>query len=62
VVTILCDSAQRSQAKMFDRDFLKEKGLPEPTWFVDALPDDVKEAVAKAMMPDGTMADGTVVA
>ena len=32
LVTILCDSASRYQGKMFNREFLRSKGLPEPTW------------------------------
>ena len=32
IVTILCDSGTRYQSKMFNPDFLKEKGLPVPEW------------------------------
>jgi len=32
IVTILCDSGTRYQSKMFNPDFLKEKGLPAPDW------------------------------
>jgi cysteine synthase A len=32
IVTILCDSGTRYQSKMFNPDFLKEKGLPTPDW------------------------------
>ncbi|HYW75593.1 MAG TPA: cysteine synthase A [Gammaproteobacteria bacterium] len=32
VVTILCDSAQRYQRKLFNREFLASKNLPVPTW------------------------------
>ena len=32
IVTILCDGAAKYQSKMFNRDFLEEKGLPVPDW------------------------------
>lgn len=32
IVTILCDYGTRYQAKMFNPDFLREKGLPVPEW------------------------------
>lgn len=32
VVTILCDGGQRYQSKLFNPAFLKEKGLPFPSW------------------------------
>ncbi|KZL21799.1 Cysteine synthase [Pseudovibrio axinellae] len=32
IVTILCDYGTRYQAKMFNPDFLREKGLPVPQW------------------------------
>lgn len=32
VVTILCDYGSRYQSKLFNPAFLKEKGLPVPTW------------------------------
>jgi cysteine synthase len=32
VVTILCDYGTRYQSKLFNPDFLREKGLPEPDW------------------------------
>jgi cysteine synthase A len=48
LVTILCDSASRYQGKMFNRSFLKEKGLPEPEWLEPALPDDVAAALDRA--------------
>ena len=32
IVTILCDGAAKYQSKMFNRDFLEEKGLPAPDW------------------------------
>jgi cysteine synthase A len=44
LVTILCDSASRYQAKMFNRDFLREKGLPESQWFQTNLPHDIAAA------------------
>jgi cysteine synthase A len=56
IVTVLCDSATRYQGKMFNREFLKGKGLPEPEWFSDDVPADINEAAARAMCPDGTLA------
>ncbi|MEL6518791.1 MAG: pyridoxal-phosphate dependent enzyme, partial [Pseudomonadota bacterium] len=32
VVTILCDYGTRYQSKLFNPDFLREKGLPVPRW------------------------------
>lgn len=32
VVTILCDYGQRYQSKVYNPEFLKEKGLPVPSW------------------------------
>ncbi len=32
IVTILCDSGQRYQSKVWNANFLKEKGLPVPDW------------------------------
>jgi cysteine synthase A len=32
IVTLLCDGAQRYQSKMFNVPFLKESGLPVPSW------------------------------
>ena len=32
IVTVLCDSGQRYQSKLFNPAFLKEKGLPAPEW------------------------------
>ena len=32
IVTILCDYGNRYQSKLFNPQFLKEKGLPIPTW------------------------------
>jgi cysteine synthase A len=49
IVTILCDSADRYKAKMFDVDFLREKGLPVPDWLVGpALSEEVVSAVKRA--------------
>lgn len=33
IVTLLCDSAQRYQSKLFNVEFLKSKGLPTPPWY-----------------------------
>ncbi len=35
IVTLLCDGAQRYQSKMFNVPFLKEKGLPVPSWMAE---------------------------
>ena len=32
IVTVLCDYGTRYQSKLFNPDFLKEKGLPVPDW------------------------------
>ena len=32
IVTILCDSGQRYQSKVWNPAFLREKGLPVPDW------------------------------
>jgi cysteine synthase A len=32
VVTVLCDYGTRYQSKLFNPDFLREKGLPVPSW------------------------------
>ncbi len=35
IVTMLCDYGNRYQSKLFNPSFLKEKGLPAPTWLGD---------------------------
>jgi len=32
IVTILCDYGTRYQSKLFNPEFLREKGLPVPQW------------------------------
>ena len=32
IVTVLCDYGTRYQSKLFNPDFLREKGLPYPEW------------------------------
>ena len=32
IVTILADSGNRYQSKLFNPDFLRQKGLPVPLW------------------------------
>ena len=32
IVTILCDSGQRYQSKIWNPNFLRQKGLPVPDW------------------------------
>lgn len=34
IVTVLCDGGARYQSKLFNPDFLKERGLPPPPWLV----------------------------
>ena len=36
VVTILCDGGARYQSKLFNPDFLREKGLPVPEWLASS--------------------------
>lgn len=36
IVTILCDHGMRYQSKLYNPDFLKEKGLPTPGWLEKA--------------------------
>ena len=36
VVTILCDHGQRYQSKIYNPDFLAERGLPVPKWMAGA--------------------------
>jgi cysteine synthase A len=36
IVTILCDYGTRYQSKLFNPEFLREKGLPVPGWLTDA--------------------------
>lgn len=36
IVTILCDYGTRYQSKLFNPDFLREKGLPTPDWLEQA--------------------------
>lgn len=35
IVTILCDFGNRYQSKIYNPDFLREKGLPVPEWLVE---------------------------
>jgi len=46
--TILCDSASKYQGKMFNREFLKSKELPEPVWIEPALSEDIASALERA--------------
>jgi cysteine synthase A len=36
IVTILCDFGTRYQSKLFNPDFLRERGLPVPAWLASA--------------------------
>ncbi|MDA7946581.1 MAG: cysteine synthase A [Hyphomicrobiaceae bacterium] len=44
IVTILCDHGSRYQSKLYNPEFLKEKGLPVPSWLDQSAPNipDVK--------------------
>lgn len=37
IVTVLCDYGMRYQSKMFNPEFLREKGLPVPSWLEQPL-------------------------
>jgi len=39
IVTILCDYGTRYQSKLFNPEFLREKGLPVPSWLEGAAAD-----------------------
>ncbi len=41
IVTILCDYGTRYQSKLFNPEFLKEKGLPAPEWLGDKGPSSI---------------------
>ncbi|MBT8408863.1 MAG: cysteine synthase A, partial [Alphaproteobacteria bacterium] len=43
IVTILCDYGTRYQSKLFNPDFLRDKGLPVPAWLTRA-PADIPNA------------------
>jgi cysteine synthase A len=36
IVTVLCDYGTRYQSKLFNPDFLRDKGLPVPGWMTQA--------------------------
>ena len=38
IVTLLCDYGTRYQSKLFNPEFLKEKGLPVPRWLAEKQP------------------------
>ncbi|WP_425502716.1 cysteine synthase A [Pinirhizobacter soli] len=38
IVTVLCDAGTRYQAKLFNPAFLRDKGIPVPTWLDMAFP------------------------
>jgi cysteine synthase A len=47
IVTILCDYGTRYQSKLFNPEFLREKGLPAPAWLTRApadIPDVFEDA------------------
>lgn len=45
IVTILCDHGTRYTAKMFNLEFLGQKGLPAPHWIGAELPRNVVDAL-----------------
>lgn len=38
IVTVLCDSGQRYQSRLFNPEFLRSKNLPVPTWLERGVP------------------------
>ncbi|CAJ1970369.1 unnamed protein product [Cylindrotheca closterium] len=52
LVTILCDSSSRYQGKMFNREFLASKGLPQPEWLQPDLPEEIAQALDEATEND----------
>ena len=38
IVTVLCDYGNRYASKLFNPDFLREKGLPVPRWLDQGQP------------------------
>ena len=42
IVTVLCDAGNRYQTKLYNPEFLREKGLPVPGW-MEAEPQDMPE-------------------
>tara|TARA_R110002124_G_scaffold63350_12_gene173011 strand:- start:8593 stop:9777 length:1185 start_codon:yes stop_codon:yes gene_type:complete len=48
IVTILCDYGNRYASKIFNPEFLREKGLPVPNWLEDRTPIDI----SSVMMPE----------
>ncbi len=40
IVTVLCDYGNRYQSKLFNPEFLKDKGLPVPSW-LDRAPSSI---------------------
>ncbi|WBU65557.1 cysteine synthase A [Paracoccus aerodenitrificans] len=42
IVTVLCDSGNRYQTKLYNPEFLRQKGLPVPEW-MEAEPQDIPE-------------------
>lgn len=47
IVTILCDYGTRYQSKLYNPEFLREKGLPVPAW-LDRAPADIPEVFQDA--------------
>ncbi len=45
IVTILCDYGNRYASKIYNPDFLREKGMPVPRWLVDRAPVDVSSVM-----------------
>lgn len=52
IVTVLCDLGTRYADKLFNMDFLKEKGLPRPEWLAHGLPEKLTTAVEETRVPD----------
>ena len=63
IVTLLCDLGTRYQSKLYNPEFLRQKGLPEPPWLVRPrapLPQVFEEQAEKGA--GGAMVDKTVAA
>jgi len=50
IVTILCDYGQRYQSKLYNPEFLKEKGLPVPGW-LDTAPRTIPAVFEESGLP-----------
>lgn len=57
IVTILCDLGSRYSGKLYNTEFLKSKGLPQPEWLVgNGVSNDVASALDAATADEATVA------